>query len=80
MDEQKVKARLMSDLYKKDNKRHFIRGFIQKDSASNQYSVSLIGSQSSGNMVGMSKANCLIIFEEEKENLTHGDLVECIMI
>jgi molybdopterin molybdotransferase len=80
MDEQKVKARLMSELHKKDNKRHFIRGSIQKDSASNQYSVSLIGSQSSGNMVGMSKANCLIIFEEEKENLTHGDFVECIMI
>ncbi|MCL5028638.1 MAG: molybdopterin molybdotransferase MoeA [Bacteroidetes bacterium] len=80
MDEQKVKARLMSELHKKDNKRHFIRGSIQKDNASNQYSVSLIGSQSSGNMVGMSKANCLITFEEEKDNLAHGDFVECIMI
>lgn len=80
MDEHKVRARLTSELHKKDNKRHFIRGFIQKDSATNQHSVSLIGSQSSGNMVGMSKANCLIIFEEEKEKIRHGDFVECIMI
>ncbi|MFA5804434.1 MAG: gephyrin-like molybdotransferase Glp [Melioribacteraceae bacterium] len=80
MDEQKVRARLTSELHKKDNKRHFIRGFIQKDSTTNQHSVSLIGSQSSGNMVGMSKANCLIIFEEEKEMITPGDFVECIMI
>ncbi|MCL4549855.1 MAG: molybdopterin molybdotransferase MoeA [Bacteroidetes bacterium] len=80
MDEHKVRARLTSELHKKDNKRHFIRGFIQKDRATNQHSVSLIGSQSSGNMVGMSKANCLIVFEEGKENLTIGEIVECIMI
>lgn len=80
INELKVKARLISELHKKDNKRHFIRGSIQKDSASNQYSVSLIGSQLSGNMVGMSKANCLIIFGEEKERITPGDFVECIMI
>ncbi|MEW6702641.1 MAG: gephyrin-like molybdotransferase Glp, partial [Bacteroidota bacterium] len=78
MDEKKLKAKLMSELQKKDNKRHFIRGFIRKDSASGQYFVSPIGSQSSGNMVGMSKANCLIVFEEEKESLTAGDFAECI--
>ncbi len=80
IDEQKVKARLISELNKEDNKRHFIRGSLKMNDASNQYTVSSVCSQSSGNMVGMSKANCLIIFEEGKNHLTVGEIVECIMI
>lgn len=73
------KAVLLNDLKKSDSKRHFVRGFIKKDK-NGVTQVTSVGQQSSGNLVQMSRANCLIIIEEEKMNALTGEEVECIMI
>ncbi len=75
---QKVVATLDDDLKKDDGKRHFMRGYCT--SANGKYTAGKIGSQSSGNLAEMGKANCLIIVEEERSDLKKGELVECIMI
>ena len=76
----KIKAKLAHDLEKKDGKRHFIRSIYSFDENEKVYIVEDIGSQSSGNISGLSKANCLIIFEEVKDKISKGEFVECIVM
>ncbi len=71
-----VKAELLNDLRKKDKKRHFMKGLLSKEN--DKYYVTSTISQSSGNLVEMSKANCLIIVEEERLHPGKGEIVECI--
>lgn len=71
-----VKAELINDLRKKDKKRHFMKGLLTK--VNDKYYVTSTISQSSGNLVEMSKANCLIIVKEEQLNPKKGEFVECI--
>lgn len=73
-------AKLLHDVKKKDDKKHFSRGLIHFDKKSSKNYVELIGSQSSGNMVGLANANCLIVLEEERINPMKGEIVECILI
>ncbi|HKI45814.1 MAG TPA: gephyrin-like molybdotransferase Glp [Balneolales bacterium] len=75
---QKIVATLDGDLKKEDSKRHFMRGFCTY--ADGKYRAEKIGSQSSGNLAEMGKANCLIVVEEDRTNPQKGELVECIMI
>jgi molybdopterin molybdotransferase len=70
-------AVLNDDLKKEDTKRHFMRGVL-KNGIDGKFHVSTMGSQSSGNLVEMGKANCLIIVEEDRINPVKGELVECI--
>jgi len=74
-----IKAVLKNDLKKKDNKRHFMRGVLRKTN-NGTYEVSSEFSQSSGSLVEMSKANCLIVIEEEILNPEKGRAVKCMMI
>ena len=74
----KVKAELQNYLKKKDSKRHFARGVLYQEN--DEWKVTSEFSQSSGNLVEMSRANCLIEIDETKTNPTKGELVECIMI
>lgn len=74
----KFRAVLQNDLKKKDGKRHFARGIQSEDKG--EFKVTSEFSQSSGNLVEMSKANCLIVIEEERRNPVKGEMVECIMI
>jgi molybdopterin molybdotransferase len=71
-------AKLDTDIKKTDKKRHFIRGncFIRE---SENY-VFPSGSQSSANLYGMSRSNCLIVVEEERTNPKKGEVVKCMMI
>ena len=71
-------AILQDDLKKKDNKRHFSRGIIYEDKG--EWKVTSKFSQSSGNLVEMSRANCLIEIEEENINPVKGEKVKCILI
>ncbi|MCH9029835.1 MAG: hypothetical protein IH819_09535 [Bacteroidetes bacterium] len=64
-------------MHKNDKKRHFIRGNIRKDN-SGKYLVTSKKSQSSGNLVGFSSSNCLIVIEEEKLSPQKGEIVKCI--
>jgi len=73
-----IKAVLQNDLKKKDGKRHFSRGILCNENG--DWKVTSTFSQSSGNLVEMSRANCLIVIEEERVNLQEGEQVECIMI
>jgi len=73
-------AILTTPIKKMDTKRHFIRGRLKLDDGSKKYYVSLSGSQSSGNLAGLSNSNCLIVIPEEMINPATGEEVECIMI
>ncbi|MGA7838610.1 MAG: gephyrin-like molybdotransferase Glp, partial [Ignavibacteriaceae bacterium] len=72
-------AELTEDLKKKDGKKHFMRGMFSKNIEGNIL-VKRVGLQSSGNLAEMGKANCLIIFDEEKRELKTGEKVFCIPI
>ncbi len=78
-ERERVKAVLQNDLKKEDKKRHFMRGILIKNN-DGIYEVSSAFSQSSGNLVEMSKANCLMIIEEGMINPIEGTEIECIMI
>ena len=71
-------AKLDAEIKKTDGKRHFIRGnyFVKE----NESYVIPTGSQSSANLHGMSRANCLFVIEDERTNLKKGDVVKCLMI
>ena len=77
---EKINARLKNKITKKDGKRHFIRGLLSYNSQNNFYKVNSAGSQSSGNMVGLSNADCLIVIDEDKRIAEIGDFVECIRL
>ena len=77
---QKIKAKLLHSTMKKDGKKHFVRGVVSFSDDKKVYTVGIVGSQSSGNISGLSRANCLFILEEEKNNYSQGDYVECIMM
>lgn len=74
----KITATLQNDLRKKDNKRHFSRGILFEENG--EWKVTSKFSQSSGNLVEMSRANCLIEIEEERLNPKKGERVKCILI
>ena len=73
-----ITASLMNDFKKKDKKRHFSRGILFEETG--EWKVTSEFSQSSGNLVEMSKANCLIEIEEERFNPKKGEKVKCILI
>ena len=73
-------ANLLEDIRKKDSKRNFMRGLFRYDNILKRYFVEKLASQSSGNIVTTSKANCLIVVEEDKNFIEKGESVECIKI
>jgi molybdopterin molybdotransferase len=74
-----IEAVLQNNLKKTDKKRHFMRGVLRKTN-DGTYEVSSEFSQSSGSLIEMSKANCLIVIEEEILNPEKGRAVKCMMI
>jgi molybdopterin molybdotransferase len=81
IDEQNsIRADLSESIKKVDNKKHFMRGIYGYNSDSSKYFVEKLVSQSSGNMVGAGRANCLIVIDETTRSVAKGEEVECIMI
>ena len=76
---QNFTAILEDNLKKEDGKRHFMRG-VYRYADDGKFYVKNMGSQSSGNLAEMGKANCLIIVEEDKMNPVKGEAVECMII
>jgi molybdopterin molybdotransferase len=72
-------AQLLTDIKKTDSKRHFVRGNMELfyDQLN---TVEPLGSQSSGNLYGMSQANCLIMIPEKRINPEKHINIECLMI
>lgn len=67
-------ATLDQDFAKADGKRHYLRGIARQHKS--VLHVAMTGTQSSGAMSSLSKANCLIIVPEEQNELRRGDTVE----
>ena len=78
-EQEYIEAVLQNNLKKTDTKRHFMRGVLSKTN-NGTHEVSSEFSQSSGSLVEMSKANCLIVIEEETINPLKGKAVKCMMI
>jgi molybdopterin molybdotransferase len=67
-------AKLEHDFSKADGKRHYVRGIAVR--RKRELHVAAIGSQSSGAMSSMAKANCLMIIPEDTTILHKGHRVE----
>lgn len=74
----RIKATLGEHIHKKDGKRHFVRGIARN--AGDGIVVTTTGTQSSGVLMSLVKANCLIILPEECGSLNKGDVVEIEMV
>ena len=75
-----IRATLSIDINKTDNKKQFMRGVYTYNHAVSKYFVEKFVSQSSGNIVNASRANCLIVVDENIRHIAKGEEVECIMI
>jgi molybdopterin molybdotransferase len=69
-----VEAVLKEDIRKEPGRRHFIRAFVsfEKD----HYFVTMTGSQGSGILRSMVRANCLIVIPEDREVVRAGEKVK----
>lgn len=74
----RVVARIKSPIRKKPDRRHYIRGVLEKDGPC--FAVSPTGPQGSGILSSMSKANCLIVIPKDKGFISEGEMVECEVI
>jgi molybdopterin molybdotransferase len=70
----RLKATLEEALSKRDGKRHYHRGIVQ--SKEGKLSVQSTGSQSSGVLTSLVRANCLIILNEQQSTFEKGEEVE----
>ncbi|MBI3195137.1 MAG: molybdopterin molybdotransferase MoeA [Ignavibacteriae bacterium] len=69
-----IRATLNNEILKKDAKRHFVRGVLEN--MNGNFSVKTTGTQSSGVLTSLTKANCLIHLPEEKKMFQIGEIVE----
>ncbi|MDO8551012.1 MAG: molybdopterin molybdenumtransferase MoeA, partial [Ignavibacteria bacterium] len=75
-----VKAELTEEISKKDDKRNFLRGFLEFNMQKGKYFVRAPEAQSSADMTQLANANCLIEVEEDRINPQKGEEVKCIKI
>lgn len=76
--DKRIMAQLEDNLRKKDSKRHFMRARLRREG--DRWLVSAGKSQSSGSLVQLGQANCLIEVDEETRNPQKGAMVACIPI
>jgi molybdopterin molybdotransferase len=67
-------ARLAEPIAKSDGKRHYVRGILENDRSG--LIVRSTGPQVSNILSSMTKANCLIILQEDKDRFETGEPVE----
>lgn len=75
----RLTAELETPLRKSDDKRHFLRGILRRDD-DGALKVGSTGTQSSGAMSSMSRANCLIVLAESDRSKDTGEIVEVEML
>lgn len=78
-DKEKIKARLLTDLTKKEGRLEFVRGYISKNKFG-EYVVAPTKGQESHMLGGLVKANCLIKFPRIENFLPAGSEVEIISL
>ena len=69
------KARAMQDLRKKPGRHEFLRGIASNDHVDG-WQVEKTGTQGSGILTSMSRANCFIVLPAENSGVKAGDLVD----
>lgn len=70
----RLKARMKDEFRKKDGKRHFIRGIVRNENG--VLVVETTGTQSSGALTSMTKANCFVVIPEQRMEVHAGEEVE----
>jgi molybdopterin molybdotransferase len=70
----RIHAVLDQEIRKSDARRHYARGVMQQ--IDGEVHVRTTGSQSSGVMSSMAKANCLIVIPEEVAKIAAGESVD----
>ena len=73
-------AVLAHDVKKKQDRRYYLRGRVERDSAGEGYVVSLSGSQSSALLTSAHRGNCLVVLPEGDGVFTAGTQVNCVRL
>ena len=74
----RVNARLKTEIKKKPDRRHYLRGVLKLEQ--DEFIVYTTGPQGSGILSSMSMANCLIVVPKDKTYLPIGESVTCEII
>lgn len=78
LDKPTVKATLLDEIRRKDNRRHFLRVMLEERNG--EYLARLTGDQGSGILLSMVKAQGLAIIPEDADHLPGGTQVDIIML
>ena len=73
-------ARLGHDVKKKQDRRYYLRGRVERDAAGDGYVASLPHSQSSALLTAAHKGNCFVVLPEGDGVFSAGTLVECVRL
>lgn len=73
-------ARLAHDVKKKQDRRYYLRGRVERDPDGGGYLVSLTGSQSSALLKAAHRGNCLVVLPEGSGVFPAGSQVDCMRL
>lgn len=74
----RLQARLREALRQKPGRKSFLRARLVREDG--DYSVTIVGNQSSGAMLSMARANSLLVFPADRDEFAEGELVEVEVI
>ncbi len=74
----RVNARLRTEIRKKPDRRHYLRGIMKREK--DGFIVYTTGPQGSGILSSMSMANCFIVVPKDRTHLETGETVTCEVI
>jgi molybdopterin molybdotransferase len=73
-------ARLSHDVKKKQDRRYYLRGRVERDPAGDGYVAALSGSQSSALLTAAHRGNCLVVLPEGDGAFVAGAQVSCVRL
>lgn len=73
-------ARLAHDVKKKQDRRYYLRGRVDRDSSGDGYVAALSGSQSSALLTAAHRGNCLVVLPEGDGAFVAGTQVSCVRL
>lgn len=73
-----TKARLLSDAKKRQGRRYYLRGRIEK--VDGEYVVELSGNQSSALLTSAHRGNCFVVLPEGVAPIPAGTMVDCVRL
>jgi molybdopterin molybdotransferase len=73
-------ARLSHDVKKKQDRRYYLRGRVDRDPAGDGFVASLSGSQSSALLTAAHRGNCFVVLPEGDGVFSAGTVVPCVRL